>query len=62
MLSKRSKYVVYLVFKLAEEHYGLDIAYASVRFVNSVSDKEAEERASILSLVGENVNYMTCPQ
>ncbi|TMW92040.1 hypothetical protein EJD97_013564 [Solanum chilense] len=62
MLSKRTKYVVYLVFKLAEQHYGLDIVYAFVRFVNRVSDKEAEKRASILNLVGDNVNYVTCPQ
>ncbi|KAH0708775.1 hypothetical protein KY284_010202 [Solanum tuberosum] len=64
MLSKRTKYVVYLVFKLAEEHHGLEIAYAYVRFVNRVSDKEAEEQASTLSLVGENVrrSYVKCPQ
>ncbi|KAH0708774.1 hypothetical protein KY284_010201 [Solanum tuberosum] len=55
MLSKRTKYIVYLVFKLAEGHWGIEIANAFVRFVNRVSNKEAEERASRVSLVGENV-------
>ncbi|KAH0705591.1 hypothetical protein KY290_010281 [Solanum tuberosum] len=55
MLSKKTKYIVYLVFKLAEGHWGLEIANAFVRFVNRVSNKEAEERASRVSLVGENV-------
>uniref|UniRef100_M1B3L4 F-box protein PP2-B10 n=1 Tax=Solanum tuberosum TaxID=4113 RepID=M1B3L4_SOLTU len=64
MLSKRTKYVVYLMFKLAEEHWGLENANAFVRFVNCVSDKEAEERASRVSLVGENVRRrnLKCPQ
>ncbi|XP_016552297.2 F-box protein PP2-B10 [Capsicum annuum] len=51
MLSKRTKYGVYLVFKLVEGHEGLEIANAFVRFVNRVSDQEAEGRASIVSLV-----------
>nr|WOH22281.1 S-locus inhibitor protein [Solanum andreanum]WOH22319.1 S-locus inhibitor protein [Solanum brevicaule]WOH22386.1 S-locus inhibitor protein [Solanum hjertingii]WOH22398.1 S-locus inhibitor protein [Solanum hougasii]WOH22421.1 S-locus inhibitor protein [Solanum iopetalum]WOH22475.1 S-locus inhibitor protein [Solanum schenckii]WOH22482.1 S-locus inhibitor protein [Solanum stoloniferum]WOH22500.1 S-locus inhibitor protein [Solanum verrucosum] len=55
ILSKRTKYVVYLVFKLAKDHDGLEIANAFVRFVNRVSDKEAEERASVVSLVGKRV-------
>ncbi|KAL3351910.1 hypothetical protein AABB24_020144 [Solanum stoloniferum] len=37
LLSKRTKYVVYLMFKLAEEHWGLENANAFVRFVNRVS-------------------------
>ncbi|KAL3351915.1 hypothetical protein AABB24_020149 [Solanum stoloniferum] len=65
MLSKRTRYVVYLVFKLAEEHWGLDIANAFVRFVNRVSNREAEEQASTVSLVGENASRrrnLKCPQ
>ncbi|XP_060173833.1 F-box protein PP2-B10-like [Lycium barbarum] len=55
MLSKGTKYVAYLVFKLAEGHEGLEIANAVVRFVNRVSDKEAEERASVVTLVEKKV-------
>ncbi|KAK4726511.1 hypothetical protein R3W88_031428 [Solanum pinnatisectum] len=55
MLSKRTKYIVYLVFKLAEEHWGLEIANAFVRFVNRVSDKEAQRN----ELAGRNLK---CPQ
>ncbi|XP_055822110.1 F-box protein PP2-B10-like [Solanum dulcamara] len=66
MLSKRTKYVVYLVFKLAEEHEGLEIANAFVRVVNHVSDKEAEERASVVSLVEKKVRRrkrnVKCPR
>ncbi|MCD7446004.1 hypothetical protein HAX54_024708 [Datura stramonium] len=55
MLSKRTKYVMYLVFKLVEGHEGLEIANAYVRFVNRMSENEAEERASVVSLVEEKV-------
>ncbi|XP_009780353.1 F-box protein At2g02240 [Nicotiana tabacum] len=55
ILSKRTKYVAYLVFKLAEGHEGLEIANAYVRFVNRESEKEAEERASVVSLVEQKV-------
>ncbi|KAJ8561206.1 hypothetical protein K7X08_027396 [Anisodus acutangulus] len=55
MLSRRTKYVAYLVFKLVEGHEGLEIVNAFVRFVDRVSDKEAEQRASIVSLVEKKV-------
>ncbi|CAN4095689.1 unnamed protein product [Withania somnifera] len=50
MLSKRTKYVVYLVFKLVEVHEGVEIANAFVRFVNRMCEKEAAELASVVSL------------
>ncbi|MCD7446000.1 hypothetical protein HAX54_024704 [Datura stramonium] len=50
ILSKRTKYVVYLVFKLACGFYGLDTANTFVRFVDCESDGDAEERASVVSL------------
>lgn len=50
ILSKRTKYVVYLVFKLQAGYYGLETANAFVRFVDCESDNEAEERASVVSI------------
>ncbi|CAN4104559.1 unnamed protein product [Withania somnifera] len=50
ILSKRTKYVVYLVFKLQAGYYGLETANAFVRFVDCVSNNEAEERATVVSL------------
>ncbi|XP_055822101.1 F-box protein PP2-B10-like [Solanum dulcamara] len=50
LLSKRTNYVVYLVFKLADGFYGLETANAVVRFVDCQSDNEAEERASVVNL------------
>ncbi|XP_009608698.1 F-box protein PP2-B10 [Nicotiana tabacum] len=50
ILSKRTKYAVYLVFKLANGFYGLETANAFVRFVGRESNNEAEERASVVSL------------
>nr|XP_009757439.1 PREDICTED: F-box protein PP2-B10-like isoform X2 [Nicotiana sylvestris] len=50
ILSKRTKYVVYLVFKLANGFYGLETANAFVRFVDCESNNKAEERASVVSL------------
>nr|UJT66247.1 F-box protein PP2-B10-like protein [Nicotiana plumbaginifolia] len=50
ILSKRTKYAVYLVFKLADGFYGLETANAFVRFVGCESNNEAEERASVVSL------------
>ncbi|XP_059287300.1 F-box protein PP2-B10-like [Lycium ferocissimum] len=50
LLSKRTRYVVYLVFKLADGFYGLETANAFVRFVDCESDNEAERRANVVSL------------
>ncbi|KAM3267335.1 F-box protein PP2-B10 [Capsicum chacoense] len=50
LLSKRTKYVAYLVFKLAGGYYGLETANAFVRFIDCESNDEAEERASVVSL------------
>lgn len=50
LLSKRTKYVVYLVFKLACGFYGLETANAFVRFVNYESNNDAEARATVVSL------------
>ncbi|PHT66824.1 hypothetical protein T459_31249 [Capsicum annuum] len=57
LLSKRTKYVVYLVFKVAGGSYGLENANAFVRFIDCESNDEAEERASVVSISvqpGEN--------
>ncbi|PHT32783.1 hypothetical protein CQW23_29120 [Capsicum baccatum] len=50
LLSERTKYVAYLVFKLAGGYYGLETANAFVRFIDCESNDEAEERASVVSL------------
>lgn len=50
LLSKRTNYVAYLVFKLKSGYYGLETANTFVRFVDRESDNEAEERASVVSL------------
>ncbi|KAJ8561208.1 hypothetical protein K7X08_027398 [Anisodus acutangulus] len=50
MLSKKTKYVVYLVFKLADGFYGLETANAFVRFVDCESNNDAEEQAIVVSL------------
>ncbi|OIT30141.1 putative f-box protein pp2-b8 [Nicotiana attenuata] len=48
MLSKRTTYVVYLVFNLAPDAFhGLEIGKSVVRFVNCESDNEAEERRKV---------------
>ncbi|KAG5573754.1 hypothetical protein H5410_063520 [Solanum commersonii] len=52
-LSKRTKYVVYLVFKLENKWHGLETANAVVRFVDSVSDIDAEQRASVVHFAGQ---------
>ncbi|CAN4104526.1 unnamed protein product [Withania somnifera] len=52
ILSKRTKYVAYLVFKLEKEFYGLESANAVVRFVDSESEKDAEKRASVVHFSG----------
>ncbi|XP_059287052.1 F-box protein PP2-B10-like isoform X1 [Lycium ferocissimum] len=52
MLSKRTKYVAYLVFKLEDRYHGLGNANAVVRFVDSETDNEAEQRASVVRLSG----------
>ncbi|CAN4095658.1 unnamed protein product [Withania somnifera] len=52
ILSKRTKYVAYLVFKLEKEFHGLDTANAVVRFVDLESQKDAEKRASVVHFSG----------
>nr|XP_016488869.1 PREDICTED: F-box protein PP2-B10-like [Nicotiana tabacum] len=45
MLSKRTTYVVYLVFNFAPDEFdGLEIGQSVVKFVSCESDNEAEER------------------
>ncbi|WMV56795.1 hypothetical protein MTR67_050180 [Solanum verrucosum] len=51
-LSKRTKYVAYLVFKLEDKFYGLETVNAVVRFVDSVSKKDAEKQASVVHFAG----------
>ncbi|KAH0708301.1 hypothetical protein KY284_009728 [Solanum tuberosum] len=51
-LSKRTKYVAYLVFKLENQFHGLETVNAVVRFVDSVSKKDAEKRASVVHFAG----------
>ncbi|PHU01438.1 F-box protein [Capsicum chinense] len=50
LLSKRTKYVVYLVFKVAGGSYGLENANAFVRFIDCESNDEAEERPSVVNI------------
>ncbi|XP_055822030.1 protein PHLOEM PROTEIN 2-LIKE A5-like [Solanum dulcamara] len=52
-LSKRTKYVAYLVFKLENKFHGLETVNAVVRFVDSMSVKEAERRASVVHFSGQ---------
>ncbi|PHT33022.1 TMV resistance protein N [Capsicum baccatum] len=52
ILSKRTKYVAYLVFKLEDKFHGLETVNAVVRFVDSMSVKEAEKRASVVHFSG----------
>ncbi|TMW97183.1 hypothetical protein EJD97_006051 [Solanum chilense] len=51
-LSKRTKYVVYIVFKLEHKWRGLETVNAVVRFVDSVSDVDAEQGASVVHFAG----------
>lgn len=51
-LSKRTKYVAYLVFKLENKFHGLETVKAVVRFVDSMSVREAEQRASDVHFTG----------
>ncbi|KAJ8539718.1 hypothetical protein K7X08_013970 [Anisodus acutangulus] len=48
MLSKRTKYVAYRVFKLEDGFYCDETANAYVRFVDCDSENEAEKRASVV--------------
>ncbi|PIN17714.1 hypothetical protein CDL12_09624 [Handroanthus impetiginosus] len=50
MLSPNTTYGAYLVFKLAERCYGLELANAVVRFVDNEADNDAEERAITVHL------------
>ncbi|PIN17711.1 hypothetical protein CDL12_09621 [Handroanthus impetiginosus] len=54
MLSPSTTYGAYLVFKLAEGCYGLELANAVVRFVDSEADNDAEERAITVHLQQAN--------
>ncbi|XP_059287299.1 putative F-box protein PP2-B12 [Lycium ferocissimum] len=53
MLSERTKYFAYLVLKLEDRFHGLGNANAVVRFVDSESDNDAEQRASVVRLSGQ---------
>ncbi|XP_060170972.1 F-box protein At2g02240-like [Lycium barbarum] len=55
ILSKRTKYVPYLVFKLEDRSHGLGNANAVVRFVDSESDNEAEQRAIVVRVSGRGL-------
>ncbi|KAM3267330.1 hypothetical protein P3S67_032502 [Capsicum chacoense] len=43
MLSLKTDYAAYLVFKLARKYYGLESANSIVRFVNYESEAETEK-------------------
>ncbi|WMV56789.1 hypothetical protein MTR67_050174 [Solanum verrucosum] len=51
-LSKRTKDVAYLVFKLENKFHGLETVNAVVRFVDFVSKNDAEKRASVVHFAG----------
>ncbi|XP_059287304.1 F-box protein PP2-B10-like [Lycium ferocissimum] len=52
ILSKKTKYVAYLVFRLKNEFFHNNIADAVVRFVDSQSHTKVDERTSLVSLSG----------
>ncbi|CDO99429.1 unnamed protein product [Coffea canephora] len=58
MLSTGTTYAAFLVFKIAEEHYGIEKATSLIRFVNHESDGEAKRRAAPVHLVSrEGMNH-----
>ncbi|KAK4482539.1 hypothetical protein RD792_009711 [Penstemon davidsonii] len=48
MLSQKTNYKAYLIFKFATAIYGLESMYSVVRLVNHEADSEAEERATLV--------------
>ncbi|KAM3267332.1 F-box protein PP2-B10-like [Capsicum chacoense] len=58
VLSKRTEYFSYLVFKFGDSFYGLGSVNSVVRFVDSESDNEAERRANVVSFVGQGPRSM----
>ncbi|KAF3612680.1 hypothetical protein FXO38_36691 [Capsicum annuum] len=50
MLSPKTDYAAYLVFKLARKSYGLEYANSVIRFVNYESETKTEEQANIEQL------------
>ncbi|XP_071938218.1 F-box protein PP2-B11-like [Coffea arabica] len=58
MLSTGTTYAAFLVFKIAEEYYGIEKATSLIRFVNHESDGEAKRRAAPVHLVSrEGMNH-----
>ncbi|XP_015073190.1 F-box protein PP2-B10-like [Solanum pennellii] len=53
MLSKRTSYCAYLVFKLEDRFYGLTNVKAVVRFADRESDHDVRERAKVVHFSGE---------
>ncbi|PHT32780.1 hypothetical protein CQW23_29117 [Capsicum baccatum] len=58
VLSKRTEYFAYLVFKFEDTFFGLGSANSVVRFVDCESDNEAERRANVVSFVGQGPRSM----
>ncbi|PIN17713.1 hypothetical protein CDL12_09623 [Handroanthus impetiginosus] len=50
LLSPKTSYAAFLVFKLAEWSQGLHVANAMIRFIDDESNKVAEERAHVVHL------------
>lgn len=50
MLSPRTFYAAYLVFRLQEGSRGLDVGNTTITFVGDDTEEDAEERAKIVSL------------
>ncbi|KAF3665634.1 putative F-box/kelch-repeat protein-like [Capsicum annuum] len=50
VLSSRTNYAAYLVFKVSERYHGLESTKARVRFVNQESEYEAVDRATTVIL------------
>ncbi|CAI9776093.1 unnamed protein product [Fraxinus pennsylvanica] len=48
MLSPKTQYVVYLVYRLAQNFYGLGLANATIKFLIREDDAEAEKGATTL--------------
>ncbi|XP_059277922.1 F-box protein PP2-B13-like [Lycium ferocissimum] len=59
MLSPKTNYATYLVFKLVNHMFhGLDYANAIIRFVNYESDTETENQANTVKLSSGNIPKM----
>ncbi|KAM3267334.1 hypothetical protein P3S67_032506 [Capsicum chacoense] len=58
LLSKRTEYFAYLVFKFGDRFFGLGSANSVFRFVDSESDNVAERRANVVGFVGQGPRSM----